>query len=582
MSTQWKPKRTLEECNAILTAPGAPWETQEMTINGRTNRVYSRLPPSMRAFWLSTRAFKDREYLVYQLERYTYSQIHSQTAAIASYLTSVGVEKGDRVVIVSRNFPEFVSAFWATHVLGAVAVAVNAWIPLEAMKHCIGNAEPKVCIADEERAAVLLPVVGEIVGKGCEEVLVWRAEKDVKEFKRFEKVVKEFEGAEYPDVDVQPDDNATIFFTSGTTSLPKGVLATQRQVLTNLLNTTCSAARAILRRGEDLPPPGPDPKKPQRATLLAVPLFHVTGNHSYLVMTTAAGGKVVMMRKWDLPEALLLLKKEKITTAGGVPFIAMELINSIAVSTEHVLDTFSFGGAPAPDRVTETLKANVGDGVLISQAYGSTETNAVAVGHAGEDYLARPSSTGLATPVNELKICALDGDHKELGVGETGEIWIKGPNVAEGYWRDPKASEAFKKDGWFQTLDEEGFLYISDRAKEIIIRGGENISTITVENALYSDPRVKDAAVVPVPDAKLGELVAAVVVLHPSSRDSVSEADLIASAAKTLPKHSVPVAVFIRPDELPRNATGKALKSVIKVEARELWEKRKNQAKAKL
>lgn len=298
---------------------------------------------------------------------------------------------------------------------------------------------------------------------------------------------------------------------------------------------------------------------------------------------TALGGKIVMMHKWSLKEGLSIIRKEGVTSSGGVPFIAQEILEGGSPEDLKTLEHLSFGGAPAQEGIPGLVRKHLPAGV-IQQSWGLTETNSVAVGHAGEDYHRKPLSTGLPAIVNEIKI--VDNDGKELKTpGDIGEILVKGPNVFKEYYNDPKATAAaLTPDGWFRTgdlgsVDDEGFLYIRDRAKDIIIRGGENIAATAVENALYRNQKVQDCAVVGVSDKKLGELVAAVVVLRQGAK--ATEQEIIDDSKKHLPRHSVPVFVMLQNERdenqearIVRNANGKQVKKDLKVIVEREWQKR--------
>lgn len=303
---------------------------------------------------------------------------------------------------------------------------------------------------------------------------------------------------------------------------------------------------------------------------------------------TALGGKVVMMHKWSLKEGLRIIRTEGVTGSGGVPFIAQEILEGGKPEDLKTLEHLSFGGAPAQEGIPTLVRKHMPAGV-IQQSWGLTETNSVAVGHAGEDYHRKPLSTGLPALVNELMI--VDPNGKELKTpGDIGEILVKGPNVFKEYYNDPKATAAaISPDGWFRTgdlgsIDDEGFLYIRDRAKDIIIRGGENIAATAVENALYRNKKVQDCAVVGVSDKKLGELVAAVVVVREGEK--ASEQEIIDDAKKHLPRHSVPVMVMLKNEKddkgearIVRSPNGKVVKKDLKVIVEKEWQRR---TKAKL
>ncbi|SGY68549.1 BQ5605_C004g02897 [Microbotryum silenes-dioicae] len=567
--------RTIQEAMEIMTGPGMPWETEEKTIKGRTYPVYKQLPSSMREFWLATKTpFGSRKYIVYDNESYTYAEAHTRVAALAALFHSRGVRKGDRVAICARNLPEFIFSFWAAASIGAIISAVNAWGTLDVLMHCFQMVECKLLVLDQERVTKLAEQQEELARLGCSTILVARPSKSLpKGMESMDQALAGCSDKQMPKVSIAPEDNATIYFTSGTTSKPKGVLATNRQFLSNRLNTSVAGARATLMKGLSLPVPDPNA---QKAVLLSVPLFHVIGAHSFLTLMTAMGGKVVMMHKYSAEKASELIIRERVTLAGGVPHMVLEIVDRLSRQS-HALEALSFGGGPASSRLPEMVKKSIGE-VPAGQGFGLTETNSVATSVAGEEYVKRPTSCGLPTPVTRLKIID-PATYEELPTGKTGEICIHGPNIAEGYYRNEKATkEAFTEDGWFKSgdmghVDEEGYLYVSDRAKDIIIRGGENIASIHVENALYSDDRVKDAAVVAVPHEKLGEAVAAVVVLHSKHRGQVDEAELRKVVGAKLPKHCVPEMILFWKD-MPRNATGKTLKTELKPKLKAEWEKR--------
>jgi long-chain acyl-CoA synthetase len=368
-----------------------------------------------------------------------------------------------------------------------------------------------------------------------------------------------------PTVEILPDDDATIFYTSGTTGKPKGALATQRNINSNIMAAASAAQRSFLRRGET--PPAPDPNAPQRSMLLSVPFFHATGCFAVLNPICFAGGKLVMMRRWDPVRAFELIEREKIQAAGGVPTIAWQLIEHPLRKNYDLssLESVAYGGAPsAPElvrKIKETFpKSAAGNG------WGMTETSATATSNGAEDYEHRPDSCGPAVPVTDLKIMTVEGD-RELPIGEVGELWCRGPQVVKGYWNKPEATAQTFTEGWVKTgdlarLDDEGFCFIIDRAKDMLIRGGENIYCIEVENVLYDHPAVMDAALVGIPHKTLGEEPGAVVTLKPGAE--ASERELRAFVAERLAAFKVPVKILFWRETLPRNANGKILKNELK------------------
>ncbi|KAF6762632.1 long-chain-fatty-acid-CoA ligase [Ephemerocybe angulata] len=578
------PKRSVAEANALLVAPGAPHEVQTRLIDGRLLRVYKNQWPSLRVFWLwSLAQHKDAVYLVFEKQRYTFGQVHNRAVKAASMFRHVyGVRKGDRVAICARNYPEYMVAFWACQLIGAVSVLTNAWSPLPVLRHCLIHTQCKIIIVDAERADRLEPIVADLTKEaGTSGVLVIESQEGKGQWggmRNWGEALDDYGGpldAIAVDPAVAPEDSASIFFTSGTTGLPKGVLSTQRQYLTNVMNISVGSRRAALRRGENPPATPEKPEGPQKGILISVPLFHVTGSTSLAMLGTLSGMKIVLMRKWLPEEASSLIKAENVTVAGGVPSMVSDLVDSS--SAGHPLESLLFGGAPAPDTLPPRAQKTFPSASL-SQGYGLTETNSVAVGIAAEDYVARPTSCGLATPVNDIAIVK---DGIVVPATEIGEVWLKGPNVMQCYWNDPDAtSKALTKDGWLRTgdlgyVDDEGFLYIRDRIKDIIIRGGENIDSVSVENALYADERVLEAAAVGVPDARLGELVAAIVSIKSPHHGKVDEAQLLRQAATVLPKFAVPVIIIVQNEPFARTPSGKILKAELRTFAKRHWEARK-------
>ncbi|KAJ7576812.1 hypothetical protein C8J56DRAFT_971681 [Mycena floridula] len=584
----WTPKRTHEEVAKILCAPGGLHELETRVIDGRVQRVYKNLWPSIRVFFLwAFQLHSNRTCVVYEDQRYTFAEIVDLSVKAASvFRTRYGISKGDRVAICSRNYPEYIVAFWAIHLLGGVSVLVNAWLPADPLFKCIVLTECKLVILDSQRADLLEPMTDKLrKAAGSRGFLVFPGEDGKGRWKGMElwksvvpnhQVNKAKFLAEDPNC--LPEDDATIFFTSGTTGTPKGVLGTHRMFLTNVPNCFIAGPRAILRRGEELPEP-PKPNDPEKGFLISVPLFHVTGLTSHLMIATMNGMKAILIRKWVPEEVAKLIKAEGVTAAGGVPSMVVDIVEHL---TNHPLETFAFGGAPAPKTLTTNTTAKIPTATL-SQGYGLTETNSVVVSIAGEDYLTRPTVCGRATFVNDIVI--MNDQGVSVAPGEVGEVWMRGPNIMKGYVRDQAATDkVITKDGFFKSgdlgyLDEEGYLYIKDRLKDIIIRGGENIDSVSVENALYADDAVLEAAAVAVPDERLGELVAAVVSVKRGKK--VNEKSLIRTAAKTLPKHAVPVLVLVQNTPLEHTPSGKVIKQILRAQVTAEW-KRRTARKAKL
>ena len=569
-ATAW-PAMSIDQAHAMLTAPGMPFEMEELDIRGVRTRVWKNAPPSLRDVLLLAKTHGEKVFLVYEDERVTYDAFYRAAAAFAHELQAQGVKKGDRVAIIMRNLPEWPVVFHAIEALGGIATPLNAWWTGPELEYGLVDSGSKIAIMDAGSFRRLSEHL-----HNCPDLKRVYVSREADEIShpsviKLESVLgappayADLPDRELPAVEVTPEDDATIFYTSGTTGKPKGALATNRNIVSNIMAAGCVGARAFLRRGEM--PPAPDPTAPQRATLLSVPFFHATGCFAILNPTIYGGGKIVMMYKWDPVRAFELIEREKVTMAGGVPTIAWQLIEHPLRQNYDLssLEAVSYGGAPsAPElvrKIVETFpKSAPGNG------WGMTETSATATTHGAEDYQNRPDSCGPAVPVTDLKVMTVEGD-RELAIGEVGELWCKGPQVVKGYWNKPEATAQTFVDGWVKTgdlarLDSEGFCYMIDRAKDMLIRGGENIYCIEVENVLYDHPSVMDAALVGIPHKTLGEEPAAVVTLKPGAE--ATEAELRAFVAERLAAFKVPVKVVFWHETLPRNANGKIMKNELK------------------
>ena len=566
------PAMSIAQAHALMTQPGSPLEMEELVIRGVKTRVWKNAPPSLRAVAEGARAFGDKIFLVHEDERVSFDAFLRAVSALAHELVAQGVGKGDRVAIVMRNIPEWPVAFYAAASIGAIVTPLNAWWTGPELEYGLTDSGAKVAIVDSER----LERIAEHL-EHCPDlrrVYVAREDDEIANplVARLEDVIggpndwARLPDRPLPPVEIEPEDDATIFYTSGTTGKPKGALATQRNVNSNIMAGMVGAIRPFLRRGEA--PPQPDPNAPQRSSLLSVPFFHATGCFAVLNPTLASGGKIVMMRRWDPVRAFELIEREKIQSAGGVPTIAWQLIEHPLRKNYDLssLVSVAYGGAPSAPELVRKIKetfplSSAGNG------WGMTETSATATGNGAEDYEAKPDSCGPAVPVTDLKIMTVDGEPRELPIGEVGELWCKGPQVVKGYWNKPEATAQTFVDGWVKTgdlarLDDEGFCFIIDRAKDMLIRGGENIYCIEVENVLYDHPAVMDAALVGIPHHQLGEEPGAVVTLKPGAE--ATEQELRAFVAERLAAFKVPVKILFWKETLPRNANGKILKNELK------------------
>ncbi|MDE3064676.1 MAG: acyl--CoA ligase [Acidobacteriota bacterium] len=560
-----------------MTAPGQIFETERAVIDGVEMTVWKHAPANLRQVLDLSLGHGERDFLVYEGQRFTFEEHYRAAATFARRLGKLGVAKGDRVVIAARNLPQWVIAFWGVVVAGAVAVPLNAWWTGEELAYGLSDSGAIVAVVDEERLARVRPHLDELDFLGHVTVIAETPGRAASLGEPHDRVaITDFDAllgpvdvdAVPPALDLAPDDDATMFYTSGTTGHPKGAVGTHRNAITNMMNMFFIGQRAMLRfgtgnvdeQGASVP----------NSFLLNVPLFHATGCLAVMIVNTAAGGKLVMTHHFDAGQALELIARERISSFGGVPTIAMQVLDhpDFASYDTSSVRSVSYGGAPAPPELVKRIRsafpaAQPGNG------YGLTETSAGIALNNGPDYVERPTSCGTAVPVCEVAIVPEGYAGQEppadrpRGPEVVGELWVKGPNVVKGYWHKPEATaESFTR-GWLHTgdiarVDDEGFIYIVDRAKDVIIRGGENVYSVMVESAIFEHPDIADCAVVGLPHPTLGEEVAAVVVLRPGR--AVEAAEITRHVAERLGRFEVPTKLFFRAAPLPRNPQGKVLK----------------------
>jgi long-chain acyl-CoA synthetase len=568
-STPW-PAVSIVQAHALLTRPGSPFEMEEALIRGVKTRVWKNAPPTLREVFLQGRTYGDKIFLVYENDRASFDAFTKAALAIAEELIKQDVKKGDRVALAMRNLPEWPAAFFGILLTGAIATPLNAWWTGAELEYGLKDSGAKIAIVDAERLERIverLPNCQEL-----EKIYVARSDEEIMHPRvtRLESIIgavnewQQLPDRPLPAVELAPDDDATIFYTSGTTGKPKGALGTHRNATSTVVAAAFSPTRNFIRRGEM--PPAPDPKAPQKVNLLAVPFFHTTGCHAVLCPALFNGTRLVLLRRWDAEAAMQLIERERVTSTGGVPTIAWQLLEHPARTKYDLssLETVSYGGAPAASELVRRLK-QIFPKSIPGLGWGMTETSATFTHNSAEDYEHHPESSGPALPVCEMKVVNEAGE--TLPPNAVGELWAKGPNVVKGYWNNPAASAETFADGWLKTgdiakIDEEGFCYIVDRKKDMLLRGGENIYCIEVEDVLYQHPAVMDAAVVGIAHRILGEEPGAVVRLKPDT--AASEEELRAFVAERLAAFKVPVRIVFWREMLPRNPSGKILKNELK------------------
>ncbi|MDZ7678360.1 MAG: class I adenylate-forming enzyme family protein [Acidimicrobiales bacterium] len=537
---------------------GAPFHFHEEIINGVPTKVFDTAPPVLRNLFDLARGRGDELYIVYEDEQYTFAEVMAQVDAIGAMLVDrYGIAKGDRVAIAMRNYPEWITSFAAITSIGAVAVPLNAWWTPDELQFGLTDSEAKVLIADQERVERLVPVLGDLDVA----VVGVRLPDDAPEgVDRFEEVLPV--GAPLPEVEVDTDDDATILYTSGTTGNPKGAVSTHRAIISALLSFACRAAINRARGEGQAGSKEAEGPAYRPCSILTVPLFHVTGCVPVMLGSFISGSKLVIMYKWDPERALQLVERERVTQFVGVPTMSWDMLEhpDFAKYDTSSLQAVGGGGAPAPPELVKRIEGNFSRG-RPTIGYGMTETNAYGPGNAGDDYVSHPTSTGRVVPVVDLKVTDPDGN--DLPPGEVGEIWFRGPHLIRGYWNRPQETAETIVDGWLRSgdigrVDEEGFVYVVDRAKDMVLRGGENVYCAEVEAAIYEHPDVHEAAVFGLPHERLGEEVAAAIMPKPGH--TIDPDELKAHVGQHLAPFKVPSQIFVHDEPLPRNAAGKILK----------------------
>jgi long-chain acyl-CoA synthetase len=546
-----------DEAVEAVTAPGQRYETERIVVDGVKLTAFKNVPRSLRELFGSLRG-REGTFLVYEDERWSVADFVGRMDALGAALVErYGVRPGDRVAVGMRNYPEWVVSAGAVLSVGAVLVSLNAWWTEDELDYALGDATPTVLIADIER----VERTRESAARRGVRTIGVRLDTVPEGVDRWEEVVQP--GAALPEVDVAPDDDATILYTSGTTGRPKGAVSTHRAVLQALAGFGCRTAVVRVLHPDEAPTTPAPP-----VFILIVPLFHVTGFVPVLLSCVGNGLKLVMMYRWDADRALELIERERVTNFVGVPTQSWDLLESprFAETDTSSLVSVGGGGAPAPPELVKRVSSSFRQG-RPSIGYGMTETNAYGPQNSGTDYESHPTSTGRATPI--LEISVRDDDGSPMPVGSRGEIWFKGPHLIRGFWNRPDATAEAIVDGWLRTgdigrVDDEGFVYVEDRAKDMVLRGGENVYCTEVEAAIYEHPSVYEAAVFGVPHERLGEEVAAAVYLRPGV--TLTAEELQRHVGERLAPFKVPSRVLVLDHPLPRNASGKILKRELRDE----------------
>ena len=544
-----------EDVQTELVSVGQVFELETVSVHGNPLRVFKNAPRSLRDVWQTAAKRGDIPYLIFDDVVTTFTQADMQVQSLAAWLQSQGIQQGDRVAVGMRNYPEWVIAYWATQTIGAVLVSLNAWWVADELRYALTDSGARAVVVDGERQ------------ERMSDALLRELDIDIAVATRGESRAgwatwEEVTSNSHPDVrdvQIETDDIATILYTSGTTGSPKGAAGTHRNYITNMWNGLLGVAIGARMAGVA---PTFTPK-PQAVALSTFPFFHIAGLCG-MNANTNNGVCIITQYKWDATDALRLVEKYKVNSMGGVPTVVRSFLEhpDFAKYDLSSIVAISQGGAPVPPDSVATIEKEFAGKVGAANGYGLTETTAAVIGNSGAAYFAKKDSVGLPYVGTDIRIVNEDGD--DLPSGSIGEVWIYGPNNVQGYWNKPEETAKAFTNGWFHSgdagfVDEDGFVYIVDRIKDMVLRGGENVYCVEVETVLFEHDAVKDCAVIGLPHDKLGEEVAAVIV--PAEGRGVHDVEaLVQFLSSRLASFKVPSKVFWQTDELPRNATGKVLK----------------------
>lgn len=551
----------LNEARDQLTGPGAPFEIEQRLINGIELRTYKAAPVTLRDAIAQGRSHGEKTFVTFGEERYTFNEFFAAADRAANYLVNhYEIAKGDRVAIAMRNYPEWMMAYVATVSIGAVVVPLNSWGQSDELEYALNDAGAKLLFCDQQRANYIgdrLEALNckAVVAKGDDNndnplIEPWEATQN--------------SPAELPDVDIGSGDLAMIMYTSGTTGKPKGAASTNFNTCQALFNFEVHSYISAMANPETVGKMMESGFEP--STLLTVPLFHVSGCYAVFMLNLRGGRKTSILYKWNPEDALKVIEKERITIFTGVPTMTMSLLESPDFPNTDTSSLYSLGagGTACPPHLKDLIYDKIPH-AYPGTGYGMTETNATCASGTGKAFRLRPGSAGTLSPIVECK--TVDENGNDLAPGETGELYVKSPANAQQYWNLPEASAETFIDGWVATgdvgyVDAEGFLYIVDRLKDLVIRGGENIYPIEVEGLLLTHPQVQEAAVYGIPHDQLGEELAATVFV----KGTTSAQELTEFLSERLAKFKVPTVITVSDEALAKNATGKLLKKAIREE----------------
>ncbi|MBI5505385.1 MAG: AMP-binding protein [Deltaproteobacteria bacterium] len=553
-------RTTYEQALAQLTGPGSPFELSTGEVRGVAMRNFALRPRSLRELVERAAQHGDAEFLVQGEQRLTYAQFARRVWGTAAELRGQGLRHGDRIAILAYNSVDYVVTVFACASVGAIVVALNGWWTQDELDYALRDSGSRMLIVEDR----LLARVRDLIGKPgtLEKVFVTGASAPPPGLLAGGELIRESD--EMPRDPIDEDDPFVILYTSGTTGRPKGCITTHRGTITQVMGILLHGMVSTL-----LGEPSPLPTDGSRPTsLMTAPLFHVAGIHTGVSTAMSAGAKVVLSEgRFDPEQVLRLIEKERVSTWSAIPTMLHRVVQSPRLRDYDLssLVRISFGGAPTAPETMMRARQVFHIAPSLTNGYGMTETHGIIMLAGGGDLEENPTSVG--RPVAFFDVKLVDSAGREVADGELGEVLLRGPTVTPGYWNRPEATAEAIRDGWLHTgdiafRDANGLYTLVDRIKDMIIRGGENVYCVEIENCLMEHPDIDEAAIVGVPDVELGEIVKAVVQPRPGA--TLGAEQVRAHVAARLAAFKVPDIVAFCDEPLPRNAAGKIVKSQLR------------------
>jgi long-chain acyl-CoA synthetase len=558
-----KLKLQIDAALAALVESDAPFELIDSPQTGSESKEYKNAPKNLVELFSGAKAHGEKEFVLYEGERWTFEKMLQQAASIGGHLLNeYGITKGTRVAIAMRNYPEWMAAFIGITSIGGVVVPLNSWGLADELKHGLTDSGAKLVFCDQRRYNLMKECC---VDMDIPTIIARPNKVNINSTAiAYENLIADAATATMPLVNIAGDDDALIMYTSGTTGKPKGALSTHHALCQAIFSIECMGAAMALGNQESFKIVANKGFAP--CNLMSVPLFHVSGCHATFLTAIRSGSRIVMMHKWDVDQAYDYVEQEKVTMVGGAPPQVLDFLNSPRLQTADLssLSILGVGGASTPPKLQSLINKHLPHHVL-GAGWGMTETSSIGAFFGGRIGQNPQGSSGIRHPIVELSI--RDEQGTELAAGEKGELWVRSVALIKQYWNRPQANAKEFSGRWFNSgdighVDEAGFLFLADRAKDIIIRGGENIYPVEIENRLLEFPNVQECAVFGLPHERLGEEVAVIVVGKPGCE--LSSAMINDYAKKHLAAFKVPSHIYLSDTPLPRNATNKVMKNLIR------------------